>query len=360
MRRDIPGTYVATVGGGESVRAFVPNALPPVPDIDYTGGLPQLLERATLAVGRLDTVNVLLPDPTLFVYSYVRKEAVLSSQIEGTRSSISDLLIYEAGGKPESDRRDVLEVSNAVAAMYHGIERLRGGFPVSNRLIREMHAKLMASGRGSTMTPGEFRRSQNWIGGSRPGNAQFVPPPPDRVQDCMADLERFIHAEGDEIPALVRAGLAHVQFETIHPFLDGNGRVGRLLVTLMLCNEGMLREPVLYLSLFFKRHRSTYYKLLNHMRHTGDWESWLAFFLGGVCEIADEAVHSAKFIRNVIEEDRLRIGGLRGRAGSALRVYQSLLTRPVCGVGYLSESTGLTGPTVRAALRAFEEYGNRT
>ena len=207
--------------------------------------LGSLLEEAATALGRLDAVTELLPDPHVFVYGYVRKEAVLSSQIEGLQSSLANLMLHEAGGVPGPHTTDVLETSNAVAALNHGVERLRGGFPISNRLMREMHARLFANGRGKAMTPGEFRRSQNWIGGSRPGNAAFVPPPPNHVQECMADLELFIHATDDELPVLVRAGLAHVQFETIHPFLDGNGRLGRLLITLMLCDAGLLREPLL-------------------------------------------------------------------------------------------------------------------
>ena len=241
-----------TVGGGEAVHAFVPRPLPPVPEIDFGEGLRRPLEAATTALGRLDAVTELLPDATIFVYGYVRKEAVLSSQIEGTQSSLADLLLHEAGGVPRADRTDVLETSNAVTALHHGVERLRDGFPLSNRLMREMHAKLLASGRGAAMTPGVFRRSQNWIGGSRPGNAAFVPPPPNHVEECMAALERFIHATDDGLPILVKAGLAHVQFETIHPFLDGNGRLGRLLITLMLCDAGLLREPLLYLSLYLQ------------------------------------------------------------------------------------------------------------
>ena len=271
------------------MRAFVPHPLPPVPEVDFREDLRRPLEAATTALGRLDAVTELLPDATIFVYGYVRKEAVLSSQIEGTQSSLSDLMLHEAGGATGAPVSDVLETSNAVAALNHGVERLRGGFPLSNRLMREMHAKLLATGPGAAMMPGEFRRSQNWIGGSRPGNAAFVPPPPNHVQDCMAGLERFIHATDDGLPVLVKAALAHVQFETIHPFLDGNGRLGRLLITLMLCDAGLLREPLLYLSLYFKRNRSTYYQLLNDIRHTGDWEAWLRFFLEGVGEVAEAA-----------------------------------------------------------------------
>ena len=355
MRRESTGSYEVTVGGGETVRAFVPRPLPPVPGLDARESLGRLLEEATAALGRLDAVSELLPDPAIFVYGYVRKEAVLSSQIEGTQSSLADLMLHEAGGVPGTDRIDVIETSNAVAALNHGVERLRGGFPISNRLLREMHARLLASGRGKAMRPGEFRRSQNWIGGSRPGNAAFVPPPPNHVQDCMADLERFIHATDDGLPVLVKAGLAHVQFETIHPFLDGNGRLGRLLITLMLCDAGLLREPLLYLSLYFKHNRSTYYQLLNDTRHTGDWEAWLRFFLDGVREVAESAVATARSVSDTIREDRSRIGRLGRRAGSALRVHQSLVERPVGDIGRLAWRTALSAPTVAAVLRALED-----
>ncbi|MXW08723.1 MAG: Fic family protein [Gammaproteobacteria bacterium] len=355
MRRESTGTYEVTVGGGETVRAFVPHPLPPVPEVDFREDLRRPLEAATTALGRLDAVTELLPDATIFVYGYVRKEAVLSSQIEGTQSSLSDLMLHEAGGAPGAPISDVLETSNAVAALDHGVERIRSGFPLSNRLMREMHARLLATGRGATMMPGEFRRSQNWIGGSRPGNAAFVPPPPNHVQDCMAGLERFIHATDDGLPVLVKAGLAHVQFETIHPFLDCNGRLGRLLITLMLCDAGLLREPLLYLSLYFKRHRSTYYHLLNDIRHTGDWEAWLRFFLEGVGEVAEAAFTTARSASETIQDDRARIGRLGRRAGSALRVHQSLVERPVGGIRHLARITGLSGPTVAAVLRLLEE-----
>ncbi len=355
MRRESTGTYEVTVGGGETVQVFVPHPLPPVPEVDFREDLRRPLEAATAALGRLDAVTELLPDATIFVYGYVRKEAVLSSQIEGTQSSLSDLMLHEAGGAPGAPVSDVLETSNAVAALNHGVERLRGGFPLSNRLMREMHARLLASGRGAAMMPGEFRRSQNWIGGSRPGNAAFVPPPPNRVQDCMAGLERFIHATDYELPVLVKAGLAHVQFETIHPFLDGNGRVGRLLITLMLCDAGLLREPLLYLSLYFKRNRSTYYMLLDDIRHTGDWEAWLRFFLEGVREVAEEAFATARCVSETIREDRVRIGRLGRRAGSALRVHQSLIERPVGAIPHLARRTRLSAPTVAAVLRLLEE-----
>ncbi|MYH10508.1 MAG: Fic family protein [Gemmatimonadales bacterium] len=357
MKREATGTYDVTVAGGETVRAFIPVALPPSPDIDLREGLHQPFEAAAAALGRLDAVTELLPDAAYFVYGYVRKEAVLSSQIEGTQSSLSDLMLHEAGGVPGVLRDDVVETSNYVAALYHGIQRLRDdNFPLSNRLMRELHARLLASGRGATMMPGEFRRSQNWIGGSRPGNAAFVPPPPNHVEECMAALERFIHGADDDLPALIKAGLAHVQFETIHPFLDGNGRLGRLLITLMLCDAGLLREPLLYLSLYFKQHRDTYYRLLNEMRRTGDWETWLRFFLEGVREVAEGAVATARSALELVAENRARIQEGR-RASSTLRVHRALVERPVDSINGLAERTSLSGPTVAAALQSLEELG---
>ena len=357
MQRESTGTYATTIDRGETVRAFVPRPLPPTPQISPRESLGHLLESAATSLGRLDAVTELLPDAALFVYGHIRKEAVLSSQIEGIPSSLTDLMLHEAGGRPAADRTDILETSNAVTALNHGVDRLRAGFPLSNRLIREMHALLLASDRGAAMMPGEFRRSQNWIGGSRPGNAAFVPPPPNHVQQCMADLERFIHATDDGLPVLVKAGLAHVQFETIHPFLDGNGRLGRLLITLMLCDAGLLREPLLYLSLYFKHNRSTYYHLLNDIRHSGDWEAWLRFFLEGVREVAEAAVTTARTASETIRDDRSRIGRQGRRAGSALRLHHSLVERPVGNIARLASRTGLSAPTVAAALRLLDSLG---
>ena len=244
-----------------------------------------------------------------------------------------------------------------VAALDHGLVRLREGFPLSNRLIREIHGVLLARGRGSGKDPGEFRRSQNWIGGSRPGNAAFVPPPHGVVLDCMSALERFLHAEDDDLPVLVRAGLAHVQFETIHPFLDGNGRVGRLLITFLLCHEGVLSEPLLYLSLYFKQHRSTYYELLDPVRRDGDWEAWLAFFLEGVRGTAEGAVLTARRLAEMFAADRVRIEALGRRAGSALRVHEALKGRPITTMADVSRTTGLSFPAVSSAMAALVELG---
>jgi Fic family protein len=357
MRRGETGRYEVTSVGGENVRAFVPAPLPPSPTLALDGDLQRLLEAAVLAVGRLDGVSALLPDKALFLYAYVRKEAVLSSQIEGTQSSLSDLLLFELDEAPGVPLDDVVEVSNYVAALDHGLTRLHEGFPLSSRLIREIHEVLLSRGRGSSKAPGEFRSSQNWIGGSRPGNAAFVPPPPLRVPDCMAALERFLHAEGGGLPVLVRAGLAHVQFETIHPFLDGNGRVGRLLITLLLCHAGVLREPLLYLSLYFKQHRPTYYELLDRVRHDGDWEAWLSFFLEGVKQVAEGAVATAERLGAMFRSDRARIEGAGRRAGSALRVHEALKVRPIQSMSTAREAAVLSFPAASSAMDLLVELG---
>ncbi len=356
MERPIPGRYEVAVAGGEQVRAFIPAPLPPKPALNLEGPLLRSLEAASLALGRLEGANQLLK-PTLFVYSYVRKEAVLSSQIEGTQSSLSDLLLFELDQAPGVPRDDAAEVSRYVTALEHGLRRLGESFPLSNRLIRELHRILLSAGRGASKDPGEFRRSQNWVGGSRPGNAVFVPPPHLAVPDCMGELERFLHAEDDGLPTLVRAGLAHVQFETIHPFLDGNGRVGRLLITLLLCEAGLLRQPLLYLSVYFKRHRVRYYDLLNGIRHTGDWEAWLAFFLQGVQETAENAAATVGRLTERFTEDRQRVATEGRRAGSALRVHEALQERPILSIPKTCKRTGLAFPTVSAALRLLERAG---
>lgn len=298
-----------------------------------------------------------LPNTSLFLYAYVRKEAVLSSQIEGTQSSLSDLLLFELDEAPGVPLDDVVEVSNYVAALDHGLARLRGGFPLSNRLIREIHGVLLSRGRGSGKEPGEFRRSQNWIGGSRPGNAAFVPPPHHLVPECMSALERFLHVDAPELPAVVRAGLAHVQFETIHPFLDGNGRVGRLLITFLLCHDGVLRDPLLYLSLYLKQNRATYYALLDAVRREGDWEAWLVFFLEGVRQTAEGAVTTAQRLATLFREDRERVAPTGRRAGSALRVHEALKARPLASVQDACARTGLSFPAAASAVDLLVDLG---
>ena len=349
MNRGATGRYEVTGTGAESVRAFIPHALPPDPPLAFDG-VQRSLESAGLAVGRLDGVATLLPDKSLFLYSYVRKEAVLSSQIEGTQSTLSDLLLFELQEAPGVPLDDVVEVSSYVAALDHGLTRLRSGFPLSNRLLREIHGVLLARGRGSTKQPGEFRTSQNWIGGTRPGNASFVPPPQHAVPDAMGALERFLHAEDDGIPVLARAGLGHVQFETIHPFLDGNGRMGRLLIALLLCHAGVLHEPLLYLSLYLKENRDAYFALLDRVRREGDWEAWLAFFLEGIRLTADGAVDTAHRLASVFRDDRGRIEAAGRRAGSALRVHDAIKARPILSLPEIAKTTGLSFPAVAASM----------
>ena len=357
MKRGATGRYEITSVGGERVQAFIPAPLPPNPRLAYEGALQQVLEPALISLGRLDSLSGLLPNTSLFLYSYVRKEAVLSSQIEGTQSSLSDLLLFELNVALGVPLDDVVEVSNYVAALDHGLMRLREGFPLSNRLIREIHGVLLSRGRGSGKDPGEFRRSQNWIGGNRPGNAAFVPPPANEVADSMGALERFLHEDGSGLPVLLRSGLVHVQFETIHPFLDGNGRVGRLLITFLLCHAGVLREPLLYLSLYLKQHRATYYALLDAVRRDGDWEAWLAFFLEGVRQTAESAVGTAHRLTALFWEDKERIVPLGRRAGSALRIHDALKARPVTSTQELCKKTGLSFPTVAAAMDLLVDLG---
>lgn len=350
MKRGLQGRYVTLSTVGEEVRAFVPAPLPPRPPIDWTPSLRRNFDQALLALGRLDSVSNLLPDTSLFLCMYVRKEAVLSSMIEGTQSSLSDLLLFELDQEPGVPLEDVSEVSRYVSALHHGLRLLKEGLPLSLRLIREVHGVLLAKGRGSVQAPGEFRRSQNWIGGTRPGNAAFVPPPADEVQGCMSQLELFLHDIPEPTPPLLKAALAHVQFETIHPFLDGNGRLGRLLITLLLCEQEALREPMLYLSLYFKTHRQRYYELLNSVRLTGDWESWLDFFAEAVTLTANQAVQTAQQLHDLSIQDRDRIGGLGRAAQSALQVHRALMEQPLATSNSLVVKTGLTPASVNNAL----------
>ena len=357
MRRGSTGEYAITTIGGEQIRAFVPHPLPPHPALMISSASQRLLEQATLAVGRLDSISLLLPDPNIFLYAYVRREAVLSSQIEGTQSSLADLLLFELEDAPGTPFDDVVEVSGYVAALEHGMTRLRDGFPLSNRLMREMHQVLLASGRGSDKSPGEFRRTQNWIGGTRPGNAYFVPPPPEQVEECMAALERFIYDEQTPYPVLIKAALAHVQFETIHPFLDGNGRIGRLLIAFILHHGQVLSTPLLYLSLYFKQHRTEYYRLLDHVRTTGDWEAWVDFFLEGVASTASNAVDTAQRLVALFKEDAARVQSVGRGASSALRVFNVLCERPVITLNELCSHTGLSFPTASNSINNLLDLG---
>ncbi|MDL2328828.1 Fic family protein [Desulfosarcina sp. OttesenSCG-928-A07] len=359
MKRELQGRYVTISTVGEKAQAFVPAPLPPRPPIHWTSELHSKFDQALLALGRLDSASTLLPDTSLFLYLYVRKEAVLSSMIEGTQSSLSDLLLFELDQEPGVPLDDVQEVSSYVAALDHGLRLLEEGLPLSLRLFREIHGVLLTKGRGSNQTPGEFRRSQNWIGGTRPGNAAFVPPPAEEVLECMGKLELFLHDQPEPTPVLLKAALAHVQFETIHPFLDGdgNGRLGRLLITLLLCEQKVLREPMLCLSLYFKTHRQHYYELLNTVRMTGDWEAWLDFFAEAVIVAATQAVETAQQLLDLSNQDRGKISGLGRAAASTLQVHRALMEHPISTSGSLVEKTRITPATVNKALGHLEQLG---
>lgn len=357
MRREPQGRYLTISTVGEKALAFVPAPLPPQPPIDWTPELRSKFDQALLALGRLDSVSTLLPDTSLLLSMYIRKEAVLSSMIEGTQSSLSDLLLFELDQEPGVPLDDAREVSNYVAALNHGLRLLEEGLPLSLRLFREIHGVLLSKGRGSNQTPGEFRRSQNWIGGTRPGNAAFIPPPAEEVLECMSKLEFFLHDQPEPTPVLLKAALAHVQFETIHPFLDGNGRLGRLLITLLLCEQKVLREPMLYLSLYFKTHRQRYYELLNNVRQSGDWEAWLDFFAEAVIATATQAVETAQQLLDLSKRDHAQISSLGRATASTLQVHRALMEHPIATSGSLVKKTGVTPATVNKALRHLEQLG---
>jgi cell filamentation protein, protein adenylyltransferase len=349
------GRYATQTTG---YRVFLPAPLPPNPRVNISGELQRQLSEADRALGRLDGSIHTLPNPDLFVYMYVRKEAVLSSQIEGTQSSLQDLLFAEAHATEVAVPRDVDEVVNYVRAMNHGLARLND-LPVSVRLIREIHAELLKGVRGSHLTPGELRRTQNWIGpaGAPLANATFVPPPPEIVPDAMTDLERFLH-EPDDIPLLVKIGLAHAQFETVHPFLDGNGRVGRLLITFLLCERGALHKPVLYLSHYLRAHRQEYYDRLQAIRDSGAWEHWLEFFLRGVTEVSMQAADTARRILVLREEHRAAIAEGMGRAaGNGHRILQHLYKHPIVSAKQVQELIGTTFPAANQIVHRLVGLG---
>jgi Fic family protein len=351
------GVFRRATTGDESYLVFHPKPLPPDPPL-ATEALQDLADRANQALGRLDGVTLLLPSPEQFLYSYIRKEAVLSAQIEGTQSSLSELLLYEHEEAPGTPRTEVAEPLNYVRALYHGLERLDGGFPLSNRLLREIHEILLAGTRGGNQDPGNFRRTQNWIGGSRPGNARFVPPPPQAIPEAMADLERFLHGRPTPTPVLTRAALAHAQFETIHPFLDGNGRLGRLLVTLLLCGqERVLSKPLLYLSLYLKRNRDAYYERLQRTRTHGEWEAWVAFFLEGVIDVADSATETTRRLLALVERDRGRIQELGRAAASASRLHDLVTREVVFRIPQAAVALDSNEVTVGNAARNLERLG---
>ena len=351
------GKWLKQGTADETYFLFVPHPLPPKPSIKFNSRLQDLQERANRALGRLDGISAFLPDPNLFIYSYVRKEAVLSSQIEGTQSSLSDLLLFEMEEMPGALKTDVKEVSNYVRAMQHGLDRLNKGFPLSLRLIKEIHRILIQETRGSDKEPGEFRRSQNWIGGTRPGNALYVPPPVLDVLPAMGALEKFLRNEPEKTPALLKAGLVHAQFESIHPFLDGNGRLGRLLIAFILCAEKALSEPLLYLSLYFKEHRKAYYETLQRVRVDGDWEGWVEFFFSGVEAVASEAEQTAKKLFSMFEEHRRKIQKIGKAASTALRVHDFLKKHAIISLPVASKELELSFPAVNKAILNLQKLG---
>ncbi len=344
--------------GPEPYLSFIPAPLPPDPPIVFDASMQDLEEKANRALGRLDAITAILPDPKLFLYTYVRKEAVLSSQIEGTQSSLSDLLLFENQESSQLPTTDASEVSNYVAAMEHGITRLRkDNFPLTLRLIREIHAILLKDGRGGDKEPGEFRRTPNWIGGTRSGNAFYVPPPPQEVLPAMGALEKFLHDQPVKTPTLLKAGLVHAQFESIHPFLDGNGRLGRLLITFILCAEGALAQPLLYLSLFFKENRKDYYDYLQRVRSEGDWESWLRFYLEGVEAVSRQATTTAHDLLKMFESHRQKIQTLGKAAATALRLHDLLKERAVVSAALAEKLLKVSFPAASAAISNLEKLG---
>lgn len=355
MNRGQTGRYTTAIAGGMTCQAFVPAPLPPSPPLEIDNKLQSRISQAMLALGRLDAISNLLPDAHLFLYSYIRKEAVMSSQIEGTQSSLSDLMLYEMQGVPGVPMDDVQEVSCYVSALNLGITRIREGKPISYRLVTELHQALMTSGRGINRSPGEFRKNQVWIGGHRPDEATFVPTPANELANCWAELERYINDLPEATDPLIKAALSHVQFETIHPFMDGNGRIGRLLIPLILVEAKVISEPLLYLSVFFKKHRQTYYQRLNQVRLTGDWEAWLLFFVDAVAETATQAVATARQLNALRATDKTRLNDLGRLTASASQIIDALFQQPIASINKLIELTGLTAATIGKALDALEQ-----
>lgn len=350
------GIYHTMNSGGESYRPFVPHPLPPNPPLKLENFVGQLAE-AYGALGRLEGMNSLLPSIDLFIYMYVRKEAVMSSRIEGTQSSLSDLLLFENKQMPRVPIDDVAQVSNYVRAMAYGLSQIDAGNPLSVRLIRVLHEYLLDGTRGSSAYDGQFRTAQNWIGGSRPGNALYVPPPPQEVPQLMADLEKFLNHRVVQYPSLILAALGHAQFEMIHPFLDGNGRIGRLLITLLLCNDGVLSKPSLYLSLYFKRNRNAYCALFNHVRETGDWEKWVSFFLDGVIMAANAATGLSQKVCKLLEIDRAKIAELGRVRGTVEQVFATFLRKPMLAIVTVAQEAGVSFPTAQKAIDTLQDLG---
>lgn len=355
MERGIQGKLLKCSVTSECYEAYIPNKLPPKPEIDIQS-VSSLLEKANQAIGALNGVISTVPDSAIINYMYVRKEALLSSQIEGTQSTLDDLLKYESNQTQGIPVEDASEVSSYVAALNYGINKINEGFPLALRLIREIHAILLTNSRGNTKLPGEFRSSQNWIGGTRPGNARFVPCPPDKLLDILSELEKFINID-DNIPTLVKAALIHVQFETIHPFLDGNGRLGRLLITFFLCVKGLLKSPFLYLSLFFKKNRSLYYEYLNNVRYHGDWESWIKFFLEGIIETSNDARETIVQIQKLFSEDEKKLETLGKAKVSAKTVFAQFEQKPILTVAEIENKIKLSRPTIISSINRLIDLG---
>ena len=352
--KKIIGKYNTQYIAGESVKAYIPPALPPKPPIDLARLYP-MLEKATHALAQLDNVTRNIPNTSLFIYMYTRKESLLSSQIEGTQSSFSDLILFEHHQKTNVSLEDVEEVSNYVKTLHYGLKSLKTKLPLSLRLLRELHGVLLSGTHGARKRPGEFRHSQNWIGGTRPGNAFFVPPSVDHMMSCLANFEHFLH--DTTLPILIKAGVAHVQFKTIHPFLDGNGRLGRLLITLLLCESGLLSEPILYLSLYLKKNRALYYDLLQETRLYGTWEKWLAFFLEGIVVSANQAVSTAEEMNTLFEKDIAKINSLGRARFSCLPTFEYLKKLPQVSVKLLAQKLNMTAPTARSAVKQMVHLG---
>ncbi len=354
------GSYERTTTAGEEVAAFVPLPLPPVePAIAIDDPIAELLKRAELHLARLELAGELVPSIDWFVYGFVRKEAVVSSQIEGTQATLMDLLNFEAQDLDEPPHdTDVSEVCNYLDALAYARTELKreNGLPLSMRLLNETHRRLMRGVRGAEQQPGQLRQSQNWIGGTRPGNAAFVPPPPQALGEILSAFEKYMHAE-DELPAIVRIGLLHVQFETIHPYLDGNGRIGRLLIALLLEHWKLLSQPLLYLSLFFKQHRDEYYRRLSAVRTDGDWESWIRYFLEGVAVIADEAIGRARELFALVESDRERVLSSKSSSLMAARLFEKLPKHPIVTVARVTSLLQTTKPTATKAVKALIDAG---
>jgi Fic family protein len=349
------GRYVEQIKG---YKAFIPTPLPPLPEIIMDQEMWNLLSQADRALGRLDGATDALPNPDLFVFMYVRKEAVLSSQIEGTQASLIDVLEFESQALEPDNPQDVAEVVNYISAINYGLERLKE-FPISLRLIREIHQELMKGVRGAERNPGEFRRSQNWIGegGCSLTKATYVPPPPHEMLQSLDNLEKFLH-NPQPMPALIKVGLAHAQFETIHPFLDGNGRAGRLLITFLLCEQNILQRPLLYISYYLKKYRTEYYDRLQAIRDDGNWEGWLKFFLRGVYEVAQEAAATARKIVNLKEEHRQLVLNKMGRkSGNAVALLESLYFRPIFNVEHAAAITNLSYPNANTLIKDLIEIG---